>query len=125
MRLWLKRLSHLCLSAGFSTWRPLPGRLLWFRRACPSTTLDELLYYSIVLKNKGGGGICQRKCCLRHPLTCLSTEGFHHSQPPAVQLRVNRNGTLLILVEDHVDPVLVPAKLEAEVVLIGHQGHRP
>jgi hypothetical protein len=39
-----KRLSHLRLSAGFSTWRPFRDRLLWFRRAFPSTTLDKQVF---------------------------------------------------------------------------------
>ncbi|AJY68694.1 hypothetical protein RW64_03305 [Geobacter sulfurreducens] len=37
--------------AGFSTWRPLPDRLLWFHRAFPSTTLDKKVYYSLLVKD--------------------------------------------------------------------------
>jgi hypothetical protein len=47
--------------AGFSTWRPLAGRLLWFRRACPSTTLDKKVIYLIFMKNTGENDFCQWK----------------------------------------------------------------
>src|SRR5690242_2256379 len=41
-----------------------------------------------------------------------------------MHLRGKRNGILLITIEDHVDPVSIPAELKVEVVIIGHPGHR-
>jgi len=56
MRVRLKHPSHLHHTAGFSTWHPLSGRLLWFRRAYPSTTLDKKVFYWIVEKGYGSTG---------------------------------------------------------------------
>jgi hypothetical protein len=60
--------------AGFSTCRPQAGRLLWFRRACPSTTLDKKVIYLIFMKEYG------RRCD-------LSMEMCGAFSNPAVSLR--------------------------------------
>src|SRR6266567_3335899 len=55
-------------------------------------------------------------------MAILSTEMLPALQPRSLGLLWHR--LRHVLVEDHVDPVLFPAELEVEVVLVCHAGHR-